>query len=127
MSRLILSLIATVTFILLTSMSACMKYDIERRANPSNIEVYDSIYLKNGNYCFWYAYNLGGIYGGIGDYISIAPQRSQISDSTQVIVSEYIKGIRAISENEIVVILTEDEYDEIHTTFKGIKISAKID
>jgi len=91
-------------FFLFSSMSSCMRNSIERRYNYKNIIVLDSLALKNNNYAFLIEYNLGGIYGTSGYYVVISDKRQNIERADEVIVSDYIKGIRKVSDSELQII-----------------------
>lgn len=115
-------------FISLSSMSACISCRVGRGGfNPSKMVIYDSIYFANGYYGYWYSYELGSFCGSIGDFISISNNRNNINYDNQVIVSEYIEGIRKISDKELQVILTVDTYDDLHDQFQGINISVSFE
>jgi len=122
-----IQIVLLILFISLTSMSTCMRRGIDRRVNTSNLVVYDSIYFANGCYAYWYSYDLGSFYGAIGDFVSISNNRANIEDETRLIVSEYIKSIKKVSDTELNVILTVDTYDQVVEEYKGIKIMVSIE
>lgn len=75
----------------------------------------DSMKIDDKSNLYWFKYNTG-VYGYVGDYLSINESSHQIDSATAIIKSSYISEIDTVRNDSILINLSKIEYELINKT-----------
>lgn len=75
----------------------------------------DSMKIDDKSNLYWFKYNTG-LYGYVGDYLSINESSHQIDSATAIIKSSYISEIDTVRNDSILIYLSKIEYELINNT-----------